>query len=218
MEDFIYERINTPVGVKVETVTGGNRYRGKVWRQIAMQIYCENGKDGYREVGHFQSGAPFLYDANDRISISHTEGCLVVATLPVAENTVLSEFSEKAALGIDVERIDREKVMSVRERFLNEKELAWLSAESVERNIIAWTLKEAALKAGMDPSIDFRNDILIVSMPPVAKTLDMQTNKDNEHLPCLGLVNLNLNGEEHSFPTRTWRIDNFVVSMVFPMY
>lgn len=218
MEDFVYERIMTPVGVKIETVTGGGHYKGKVWREIAMQIYCENGKDGYREVGHFRSGAPFLYDANERISISHTDGCLVVATLPVAVNTVLSEFSEAAALGVDVERIDREKVMRVRERFLNDKELGWISEETVEQNIIAWTLKEAALKAGMDSSIDFRNDISIVSMPKVAGPLDKQTNVCKENTTSLGMININLNGEEHTFPTLTWRLDDYVISIAVPMH
>lgn len=152
--DFIYERFKTPDHIKIETVTGGSRYKGKVWLQIALQIYCENGKEGYREIGHFSSGAPFLFGSEEKISISHTERCLAVATLP-----------EPAPLGIDVERADREKVMGLRERFLTEEEQKIVARDSIEANIIAWTCKEAMLKAGMDPKIDWHHNIIINALP-----------------------------------------------------
>lgn len=163
--DFIYERIKTPEGIKLEIVTGGNRYKGKVWLEIARQIYCENGKEGYRELGHFSSGAPFLYGADERISVSHTEGCLVVATIPVSADSNLSEFSTETALGVDVEKTDREKVMKLRDRFLSEEERKIVEADSLEANIIAWACKEAMLKAGMDPAIDWHHNIIITSLP-----------------------------------------------------
>lgn len=163
--DFIYERFRLPNGVKIEEVSGGSAYKGKVWLQIARQIYCENGKDGYRDMGHYQSGAPFLYDADERISLSHTDGMLVVATLKVAPDATLSEFSPETALGVDVEKADREKVLKLRERFLTAGELGIIPADSLEANIIAWTCKEAMLKAGMDPSIDWRHDIVITTLP-----------------------------------------------------
>lgn len=163
--DFIYERFKTPARVKIEEITGGSRYKGKVWREIAMQIYCENGKEGYREVGHFASGAPFLYDADERISISHTEGCLVVATIPVSADSNLQNFSPATALGVDVERDDRDKVMNLRERFLSADELKLVDPESITVNIIAWTAKEAMLKAYMDPMINWHEDIVITALP-----------------------------------------------------
>lgn len=163
--DFIYERFRLPNGVKIEEVSGGRAYNGKVWLQIARQIYCENGKDGFRDMGHYQSGAPFLYDADERISLSHTDGLLVVATLKVAPDANLSEFSPETALGIDVEKADREKVMKLRERFLTTEEMEIVPQDSLEANIIAWTCKEAMLKAGMDPSIDWHHNIVITSLP-----------------------------------------------------
>lgn len=163
--DFVYERFKTPKGIKVEIVTGGNRYKGKVWTEIAKQIYCENGKDGYRELGHFAGGAPFLYNEEERISISHTEGCLAVATIKAPADSNLSEFNPALALGIDVERADREKVLKLRDRFLTEGELNLIPADSLEANIIAWTCKEAMLKAGMDPAIDWHNNIIITTLP-----------------------------------------------------
>lgn len=165
--DFIYERIKTPQGVKLEIITGGARYKGKVWVEIASQIYCENGKDGFREIGHFSSGAPFLYGEDVRISISHTEGCYVVATVPVPGDALLSEFSPQTALGVDVEKDDREKVLKLRDRFLSDSELPLFPEDSLEGAIIAWTSKEAMLKAFMNPDIDWRHDIVITSPPSI---------------------------------------------------
>lgn len=164
-EDYIYERIKLPSHVKLETVTGGTRYKGKVWREIASQIYCENGRDGYRELGHFPSGAPFLYGEDEKISISHTDGCYAVATIKVPADTNLSEFAPDTALGIDVEREDREKVKGLRTRFLSEEELKIVPEDNLRANVTAWTCKEAMLKAGMDKAIDWHHDIVITSLP-----------------------------------------------------
>lgn len=163
-EDFIYERQR--IGkVKLETVTDGTRYKGKVWYELARQIYCENGKDDFRDIGHFASGAPFLFGEDVRISISHTQGCFAVATINVPEGTDLSVFTPEAALGIDVEHADRSKASELRERFLSQDELKMLPESSVENDLIAWTCKEAMLKAGMDSSIDWRNNIVITQLP-----------------------------------------------------
>lgn len=168
--DFIYERVRAAGGaVKLELVTGGGRYMGKVWREIATQIYCESGKDDFREIGHFPSGAPFLYGADERISISHTDGCLAVATIKTAENASLAEFSSATALGVDVEKADREKILGLRERFLTEEELRMIPSDSVEANIVAWTCKEAMLKAGMDREINWHTDIVITRLPEIKK-------------------------------------------------
>ena len=163
--DFIYERFRLPNGVKIEEVSGGSAYKGKVWLQIARQIYCENGKNGFRDMGHYQSGAPFLYGADERISLSHTDGLLVVATLKAPSYANLSEFSPETALGIDVEKADREKVLRLRERFLTPEEMEIVPQNSLETNIIAWTCKEAMLKAGMNPTIDWHHNIIITSLP-----------------------------------------------------
>ena len=196
--DFIYERFKTAAGVKLEVVTGGNHYKGNVWRQIALQVYCENGKEDYRDIGHFKSGAPFIYGEDARISMSHTDGCLVVATIPVSPDTNLSEFSPAAALGVDVENANREKVVKLRERFLTEPELKIIPAESLEANITAWTCKEAMLKAGMDSSINWHSDIIITALP-------------RYDLPGAGYINLD--GVRHDFQLHTIPYENFIISV-----
>ena len=165
MDLHVYERLRLPEGIKLEIVSEGSLYKGRLWIELARQIYCENGKDGFRDIGHFSSGAPFLYDADERISISHTDGCFVVATIPVAPDAKLGEFSPETALGVDVERRDREKALTLRDRFLSSEELERLKPSTVEACVTAWCAKEAMLKAGMDPAINWRDDIVIDALP-----------------------------------------------------
>lgn len=165
MEDFVYWRHPTLPGIKVEEVSEGNDYAGKAWLDMARQIYCENGKEEYREIGHFSQGAPFLYNSSGRISVTHCKGLFAVATLPDTPEVTLGEYSERAALGIDAERCDREQVLRIRDRFLNDNELAMIPAEDVTANILAWTVKEACYKAVLADGLDWRKDINIERMP-----------------------------------------------------
>lgn len=147
--EFIYWRHPTPVGIKVEEISGMENKSGKLWRDMAMQIYCENGVDGFREIGHFANGAPFLFGLTSRISVTHTAHLLAVATLPKTPEANLSQFAPRTAMGIDAERLDREQVLRVRDKFLSDEEKAIVSEDSLEANIIAWTSKEALYKAAM---------------------------------------------------------------------
>lgn len=163
--DFIYWRHPTVPGIKVEEVSGGDIYSGATWLEMARQVYCENGRDAYRDLGHFRNGAPFLYGEQSRISVTHCRGLFVVATLPPTPEVDLAEFSERAAMGIDAERADRSQVLKIRGRFLSDEELALVPADDVTANVIAWTVKEAAYKAAMTEGLDFRDAIRIRRMP-----------------------------------------------------
>lgn len=167
-EDFIYWRHPSVPGIKVEEITGGERYKDATWLEMAQQVYCENGRDSYREIGHYPNGAPFLFGDSSRISISHCKGMYVVATLPSTPEVDLGEFSERAALGVDAERADREQVLRIRERFMSARDLETVSAEDVEQNVLVWTIKEAAFKAVLGVAPDFREEIVIEKMPRLA--------------------------------------------------
>ena len=180
--EFIYLRHPTPVGIKVEEISGMENKSGKLWRDMAMQIYCENGVDGFREIGHFANGAPFLFGLTSRISITHTAHLLAVATLPKTPEANLSQFAPRTAMGIDAERLDREQVLRVRDKFLSDEEKAIVSEDSLEANIIAWTSKEALYKAAMTEGLDFRNDITIKSLPAI----DRQMNLPGAPAPVIG--------------------------------
>lgn len=163
--DFIYWKHLTPAGIRVEEVSGADQRSQNVWLAMAMQIYGENGEE-YRKTGHFANGAPFLFGDTCRISITHTGHFLVVASLPRTPEATLGEFSPRTAMGIDAERLDREQVLKVRDRFLNSEELALIPSDDLEANIKGWTAKEAMYKAAMSPGIDFREDIRIIELPP----------------------------------------------------
>lgn len=165
--DFIYCRHKTPLGVKIEEITGAEQRTGAVWREMARQVWSENGRDGYRPMSHRADGSPVSEAEPDtRISVSHTDGCFVVATIPpTPEVEDLGAFSPRAALGVDVERADREKAQELKSRFLSEPELSLPGIDAVSGAILAWTCKEALYKAALTPGLDWRADIRISLLP-----------------------------------------------------
>ncbi|MBD5206992.1 MAG: 4-phosphopantetheinyl transferase family protein [Bacteroidales bacterium] len=166
--DFIYWRHPTLPGIKVEEVCGGEDKKGRLWEELALQVYCENGKDGYREIGHFQQGAPFVNGEESRISLSHTSGLLVVATLPATPEVELSDFSLRAAMGVDAERLDRvEQVRRVQSKFLSTAEKELVGEDGIKL-IVAWTAKEAAYKAVLGDGLDLIEDIRIEQLPGIS--------------------------------------------------
>lgn len=171
--EFIYWPHPTPVGIRVEEVSGMESKSGALWREMAMQIYCENGRDGYREIGHFPNGAPFLFGLTARISVTHTGHLLAVATLPKTPEADLSRFNTRTALGIDAESLDRTQVLKVRDKFLSDSEKEIVGADDLEANIIAWTAKEALYKATLTEGLDFRNAIVIESLPQIDRKMNL---------------------------------------------
>ncbi|MDE6755275.1 MAG: 4'-phosphopantetheinyl transferase superfamily protein [Muribaculaceae bacterium] len=209
--DFIYWPHPTPVGIKVEEVSGMENRNGELWRRLALQIYCENGKDGFREIGHFSNGAPFLFGQPARISITHTAHLLAVATLPKTPEANLSEFSERTAMGIDAERLDREQVCRIRSRFLSEAEISLIPENDIKENIIAWTAKEALYKAALTEGLDFRNDLTILELP----SIDTKMNLPGAPAPRLGRANIKIKDETHEMMLYSYRSDDCCVTLAF---
>lgn len=166
--DFVTWHHKTPVGIKVDEIFGMDSKSGKVWIELARQIYAEQGEPNYRVIGHFPNGAPFLEGYAGRISITHTSHFFAVASLPKTPEINLELLNTRTAMGIDAEAFDRSQVLKVRTKFLSEKELSFIQEEDIISNIIAWTSKEALYKAALTPGIDFKNAIQIKSLPQIS--------------------------------------------------
>ena len=163
-DEFVTWRHPTPVGIKVSEVFGMESKSGKLWLEMAKQIYSDAG-DNFLEIRHYKNGAPYIEGLAARISISHTSHFLVVAMLPKTPELDLEKFNTRSAMGVDAERKDRNQVLKIREKFLNDEELAIISPDDTTANIMAWTAKEAAYKAAMTESLDFKNDLVIKKLP-----------------------------------------------------
>ena len=122
--EFVYWRHDTSIGVRVEELSGGEDKSPRLWKILALQVFGENGSDRYREVEHFPSGAPFIAESAQRISISHTPHFMVVASLPRTPEAHLDEFSLRTAMGVDAEKADREQALRVAERVMTDEEIA----------------------------------------------------------------------------------------------
>ncbi len=212
--EFIYWRHPSIPGIKIEEICGGEDKSGKLWKEMAYQLYCENGKESYREIGHFHNGAPFLFGEESRISISHADHFLVVATLPSTPEVDLSEFSRRAAMGIDAERTDREQVLKIRERFLSDHELASIPADDVKANVIAWTAKEACYKALFQEGLDFREDIRIEKMPGISPAVSVYDKKEFPEI-VFGKAKCKRGEEEIELTLYTYESEGHVVTLAY---
>lgn len=218
---MIYWRHPTVPGIKVEEVTGGEQYRGAVWLEVARQVYCENGRDEYREIGHYPNGAPFLYGSDSRISITHCQGLFAVATLAPTPDIDLSSFSSRSALGIDAERCDRQQVIRIRERFLSPRELDMIPENQLLQNVQAWTAKEAVYKAALKSGLDFRQQIEIIRLPligpavPVFNPEEFGLPAHTKKLPDTFYGEAKLANNDISFELYTYLSDEYLVTLAY---
>ena len=218
MEEFVYWRHPTLPCIKVEEITEGCEFSGPAWLEGARQIYGENGREEYREIGHYQNGAPFLYNSSARISVTHCPGLLAVATLPDTPEVQLTEYSDRAALGIDAERGDREQVLKLRERFLSPDELQEIPADDVRKNILAWTVKEAVYKAALTEGLDFREQIHISRMPklgPATPVFDVKEFGDFSERDYGRAEVLDSDGTRREFILYSYESDDFIITLAY---
>lgn len=212
--EFIYWRHHTLPGIKVEEVCGGEDRSLKLWIEMAYQVYSENGKEGYREIGHFRNGAPFLVGEIGRISITHTGRFLAVATLPDTPEVDLSVFSERAAMGIDAERADREQTLRVRDKFLSDDEQQMIDKDDVKKNVMAWTAKEALYKAAMQEGLDFRNNIRILSLPKIGPAVPVYDKNEFDPIRT-GEAVVKIEDKEYPFVLYTYESEGNVVTLAY---
>lgn len=208
--DFIYWRHLLPHGIMIEEITGKEDKGGAVWRTLAYQVYGENGRNGFRSISRTPCGAPILDTSPQRISVSHTDHLLVIASLPKTPETDLTTLNPRTALGIDAERVDRNKVIKLRPRFLSPSELELIPADSQESNIQAWTAKEALYKAALTPGLDWRESLRIISLPPVQKTFPLSAS-----IPLGKALILLPDGTELPMSLFSYISEDYIITVVF---
>lgn len=184
--EFIYWKHSTSAGVMVEEICGGEDKSAKLWKAMALQVYGENGGDRFREIGHYVSGAPYLEDSDQRISVTHTQHFMAIASLPRTPEVDLGSFNLRTAMGIDAEKSDREQVLKVADRVMTEDEIAIVDEYALQLQkgdrhhapleekiakvrayVLAWTIKEALYKAALIEGLDFRKNLKIKSLPEI---------------------------------------------------
>lgn len=98
---------------------------------------------------HDGQGAPYVDGETVNISISHTSRLVVLAC------------SDTAVIGVDAESLDRQQVLRVRDKFLNDSEKRFLEPDDLTAHIVAWTVKEAVIKAERNSGLDWTDGIQV---------------------------------------------------------
>ena len=104
-------------------------------------------------LGHTDQGAPLVVDSDVNISITHTSRLVALA------------LDNRQVVGLDAELADRRQVLRVRSKFLNAGEQQFIDPDDLIAHVVAWTAKEAIIKAERNSAIDWTNGI---SLEPFA--------------------------------------------------
>lgn len=96
---------------------------------------------------HDKQGAPSVKDETTNISITHTVHMVALAV------------NDSQVIGIDAEQTDRKQVVRVRDKFLNAGEQSFIASDDLTAHVIAWTAKEAIIKAERNSSLDWTDGI-----------------------------------------------------------
>ena len=103
---------------------------------------------------HTVQGAPVVEDSDVNVSFSHTRQLVVLAC------------SREHVIGVDAEQVDRLQVLKVRDKYLNDNEKQFIAPDDLAAHIIAWTAKEAIIKAERNSALDWTNGITLYPFAP----------------------------------------------------
>ena len=93
--------------------------------------------------------APMLEDSEVNVSFSHTPKLVVMAC------------DSEHVIGVDAEQADRQQVLRVRDKYLNTSEKQFIFPDDLSAHVIAWTAKEAIIKAERNSALDWTNGITL---------------------------------------------------------
>jgi len=142
-------------GIPVEDILDlpMKRQREKAAERILLRKFF-----GYAvTMSHDRQGAPSVQGHEDVcISITHTMELVAIA------------IDDTRVIGLDAEIMDRKQVLKVRDKFLNASEQSFIAQDDLPAHIIAWTAKEAVIKAERNSRIDWTEDIRLEPFVPQA--------------------------------------------------
>ena len=98
---------------------------------------------------HTEQGAPVVEDGDVNVSFSHTRQLVVLAC------------SREHVIGVDAEQTDRHQVLRVRDKYLNANEKQFIVPDDLAAHVVAWTAKEAIIKAERNSALDWTNGITL---------------------------------------------------------
>jgi len=144
-------QLGAEAGIELNDLNGlATRRRREV---LATRLLLQ-AANGDKLLQHDDDGAPVAKGCH--VSVSHTTDMVVLA------------LNQDHAIGIDVERTDRQQVLRVRNKFLNQDELTAIANNNLQANIMAWTAKEAIIKLCRQRDIDWTNAIRLEPMPTIS--------------------------------------------------
>jgi phosphopantetheinyl transferase len=109
-------------------------------RQIRNQL-CPN-----ESIINEPNGKPKFLSSTLHLSVSHSKESVCMGI-------------SKSPIGLDIEGIGP-RILRVKEKFVNQKEMALYSIESQEDLTILWTIKESVYKLCNIQGLSFKNDII----------------------------------------------------------
>jgi len=110
-----------------------------LWRALGQHV----------TLGHTSQRAPFVQGMDVNISITHTMGLVALA------------LNDRHVIGLDAESIGRPQLLRLRDKFLNSSEQQFIPPDDLMAHVIAWTVKEAVIKAERNSAINWTQDIRV---------------------------------------------------------
>lgn len=100
-------------------------------------------------LSHDEQGAPMVEGEQMNISITHTQRLVALAV------------DRRQVIGLDAESEDRQQVLRVRDKYLNDHEKQFINPDDLVAHIVAWTAKEAIIKAERNSALDWTHAICL---------------------------------------------------------
>ncbi|MGQ1890796.1 4'-phosphopantetheinyl transferase family protein [Thermophagus sp. OGC60D27] len=121
---------------------------------LASRVLIHHLTGLYPATAYKENGQPYIKGCHEHISISHTKDYAAIV------------LSEETIPGVDIE-YPSDRIRKVSDRFLNEKEKAFISEPYSDLQIgLIWCAKEAIYKAVGIPGLIFKDQIIISTFHP----------------------------------------------------